>query len=228
MGLGLIISNDQIGVVKQTDFIANYSYSIKLGKGKLAFGIKAGASQFRANLTDLIYWDVEDPVYSGNITSEIIPRFGAGAYYHQENWYAGVSVPTLLAYEKEYKFSMNINEASNLRKHLLITGGYVFKLNDNWKIKPSTLIKYISAAPIQIDINANILYKDMIWLGGSFRSGDSFVAMLEYQANERFRIGYAHDFTTTRIRNFSSGTHEIMVGYDFGKDFTKVRTPRFF
>lgn len=228
MGVGLIIMNDQIGVTNQTDFLANYSYNIKLGEGKLAFGIKAGASQYKANLTDLTYWDKEDPVYAGNIQSKIIPRFGAGAYYYQEKWYAGVSVPTLLAYEKEYKFSMNINNASNLRRHLLITGGYVFTLNDNWKIKPSTLIKYTYAAPFQIDLNCNVLWKDMIWLGGSYRSGDSFVAMVEYQANDRFRIGYAHDFTTTQIRNYSSGTHEIMAGFDFGKDFAKVRTPRFF
>lgn len=228
MGLGLIIANDQIGVNKQTDFIANYSYSIKLGDGKLAFGIKAGVSQYRVSISDLTYWDQEDPVYTGDIQSKLIPKFGAGVYYHQDKWFAGLSVPTLLAYEKEYQFSLNIDEASNLRKHFLVTGGYVFTLNDNWKLKPSTLIKYTHAAPLQIDINANVLFKDMIWLGASFRSGDSFVGMVEYQANDRFRVGYAHDFTTSRLKNFSSGTHEIMVGYDFGKEFAKVRTPRFF
>ncbi|MCB9188607.1 MAG: type IX secretion system membrane protein PorP/SprF [Flavobacteriales bacterium] len=228
MGLGLIIANDQIGVTNQTDFLANYSYNLKLGNGKLAFGIKAGVSQYRVKITDLTYWDEEDPIYAGNINGEIIPKFGAGVYYHQEKWFAGISIPTLLAYEKEYNFSININDASNLRRHLLITGGYVFTLNDNWKIKPSTLVKYTHAAPLQVDLNCNVLWKDMIWLGVSYRTGDSFVGMLEYQANDRFRIGYAHDFTTTQLRNYSSGTHEIMVGFDFGKDFAKVRTPRFF
>lgn len=228
MGVGLILMNDKIGVTNQTDILANYSYNVKVGEGKLAFGIKAGVSQFKASVTDLVYWDASDPVYVSNIQSKVIPRFGTGAYYYQDKWYAGVSVPTLLAYEKGYKFSANINDASNLRRHLLITGGYVFTLNDNWKIKPSALIKYTHAAPIEVDINTNVLYKDMIWLGVSFRTGDSFVTMLEYQANDRFRIGYAHDFTITRIRNYSTGTHEIMVGYDFGKDFTKVKTPRYF
>lgn len=228
MGVGLILMNDKIGVTNQTDILANYSYNVKVGEGKLAFGIKAGISQFKASVTDLVYWDAADPVYVSNIQSKVIPRFGTGAYYYQNKWYAGVSVPTLLAYDNSYKFSANINDASNLRRHLLITGGYVFTLSDNWKLKPSALIKYTHAAPVEIDINANVMYKEMIWLGVSFRSGDSFVGLLEYQANDRFRIGYAHDFTITRIRNYSTGTHEIMVGYDFGKDFAKVKTPRYF
>jgi len=228
MGVGLVISNDNIGVTNQTDLLANYSYNIKLGEGKLAFGIKAGVSQYKARLSELVYWDDSDPIYSGDIQSEIIPRFGAGVYYHQNKWYAGVSIPTLLAYEKDYQFSVNINNASNLRRHLYITGGYVINLSDNWKLKPSTLIKYTGAAPLQVDINANVLYKEMIWFGVSFRSGDSFTGLLEYQTNDRFRIGYAHDFTITQLRNHASGTHEIMIGFDFGKDFTKVKTPRFF
>ena len=229
MGLGLIISNDKIGVTNQTDILANYSYSLKLGEGKLAFGIKAGVSQYQATLSDLVYWDDKDPIYMGGNLTKYVPRFGTGLYYHQEKWYAGISIPTLLAYDNAYKnFNVNINNSSNLRRHLLITGGYVFTLNDSWKIKPSALIKYTAAAPLEIDINANVLYKDMIWAGISFRSGDAIIGLLEYQANDRFRIGYAHDFTITKIRNYSTGTHEVMIGYDFGKDFAKVKTPRFF
>lgn len=228
MGIGLVLVRDQIGVTNLTDIIANYSYNIKLGQGKLAFGIKVGISQYEAYLTDLKYWDEEDPIYSEDILGEVIPRFGGGAYYYQTKWYVGLSVPTLMAYEKEYGFSSNINNASNLRKHFYLTGGYVFTISKNWKIKPSSLIKYTTAAPLQIDLNANLLYNDMIWFGVSYRSGDSFIGIIEYQANPRFRIGYAHDFSISEIRNHSSETHEIMIGYDFGKDFIKVKSPRFF
>lgn len=228
MGVGLIIANDQIGVTKQTDIVANYAYHLKLGEGKLAFGLKAGLCQFNVAVSELEYWDEEDPIYSGDIQSKLIPKFGTGAYYYQERWYAGISIPTLLAFQRDYQFSLDINEASSLRKHFYLTAGYVLDLSENWKLKPSTLVKYTSAAPVQIDLNANFLYKNILWLGASFRSGDSFVGILEYQTNERFRIGYAHDFTITQIRNYSSGTHEIMVGFDFGKDFAKVKTPRFF
>lgn len=231
MGIGLVISNDNIGVTNQTDIVANYAYKLKLGEGTMAFGIKAGISQYRANFgsDDFKVWDkTDDPIYATNINGVTIPRFGTGIYYHQERWYAGVSIPTLLAYDNDYQFSVNINNASELRRHLYINGGYVFDLNDSWKAKPSVLVKYTGAAPLQVDINTNFLYKEILWLGASFRSGDSFTGLIEYQANERFRIGYAHDFTITQIRNYSAGTHEIMIGFDFGKDFAKVKTPRYF
>ena len=228
MGIGLILSRDKIGVTTQSDIIANYSYKVKLGNGKLALGIKAGISHYKAALTDLTYWDKEDPIYSGNIQSEIIPRFGGGIYYYQEKWFAGISAPTLIASEKEYNFSTNINNSSNLRKHYYLTGGYVFNLTDKWKIKPSTLIKYNYAAPIQLDINANLLYMDKVWVGVSYRTGDSFIGILEYQANKKFRIGYSYDFTLSELGDYSSGSHEIMIGYDFGKDLVNIKTPRFF
>jgi hypothetical protein len=52
--------------------------------------------------------------------------------------------------------------------------------------------------------------------------------MVEYQTNNRFRVGYSFDLTTSKIRKYSSGTHEIMMGYDFGKDLIKIKTPRYF
>jgi len=215
MGLGLIISSDKIGVTTQSDIIANYSYKLKLGNGKFAFGLKAGVSHYKAKLSELTYWEEDDPVYSGDIQSEIIPKFGAGIFYYQEKWYAGFSAPTLIASESEYDFSMNINNSSNLRRHYYLTGGYVFNLSEKWKIKPSALIKYLPAAPAQIDINANLMYMNQVWVGVSYRSGDSFIGILEYQANKKFRIGYSYDFTLSDLGDYTSGSHEIMIGYDF-------------
>jgi len=72
------------------------------------------------------------------------------------------------------------------------------------------------------------LFKEQIWVGTSFRSGDAVVALLQYQASNSFRIGYAYDMTFSQIRKFSAGSHEIMVGYDFGKEDVKEKTPRYF
>ncbi|MBL7942395.1 MAG: type IX secretion system membrane protein PorP/SprF, partial [Flavobacteriales bacterium] len=45
----------------------------------------------------------------------------------------------------------------------------------------------------------------------------------------QLRLGYAYDFTLTDIADYSSGSHEIMLGFDFGKDVdVKVRSPRYF
>lgn len=228
MGLGAIISHETIGVTTQTDFYGNYAYHLPLGDGKLSFGLKAGLSNYSVEFNDLKYWDDNDVVYNEGSKSYLAPKFGFGTFYYSENWYAGISIPTLIASEPGKKFSLDINKSSNLRRHYLTTAGYVFDINENWKLKPSFLVKYLPNAPVQADINFSAMYNNMIWAGISYRTGDAVVGLVEYQASERFRIGYAYDMTITKIRNYSNGSHEIMIGYDFGKEQVKIKSPRFF
>ena len=110
----------------------------------------------------------------------------------------------------------------------MLTGGYVFKASENVKLKPEVLLKYIPGAPFQADINFSALFKDMIWVGTSFRTGDCIIGLLSFQASNSFRIGYSYDITFSQIRKYSSGSHEIMIGYDFGKDNHAEKSPRFF
>lgn len=227
MGVGLIVSHDRIGATEQTDIYANYAYQLKLKTGKLAFGLKAGVSNYVFKSDNLTIWDANDEVFTGRRTAWL-PKFGFGAYYFCDKWYAGLSIPTLLAYDPNYSFGVDVNKSSFLNRHYYVYGGYVFKLNDEFKLKPSALIKYLPAAPIEADINLNMLYKDQFWFGVSYRTLDAVVFMVEYQTNTRFRVGYAFDLTTTKIRKYSAGTHEIMIGYDFGKNIIKEKTTRYF
>jgi len=75
-------------VTEQTDYYGTYSYKIKLGKDKLSFGLRAGVSEYRAKLTELIFWDVNDEVFAHNINATLIPKFGFGMYYYGEKYYA--------------------------------------------------------------------------------------------------------------------------------------------
>lgn len=81
---------------------------------------------------------------------------------------------------------------------------------------------------MEADINCNVLYRERVWLGLGYRTGDALVAMVEYQIDPQLRIGYAYDMTTSRLRNYTSGSHEVMLGIDFGKDLVRIKTPRYF
>jgi type IX secretion system PorP/SprF family membrane protein len=222
MGVGLILANDKIGATNQSDMYLNYSYILPFEKGKLAFGLKAGASQYRYNAGDLVLWDANDEKFNGTTQSAFIPKFGFGTFYFTNNAYAGIAVPSLLYYNGSSNFTLPVS------KHFYFTGGYVMQLEERWKLKPSFLVKYQKAAPLQADINITAMFMDQVALGLSYRTKDAVIVLLEYQANLRFRIGYAYDFTTSAIRKYTSGSHEIMIGYDFGKDIIKTKTPRFF
>ena len=228
MGLGVVVVHDGIGVSRQNSMVFNYSYNIKINDvSKLAFGLNAGFSQYSAKLTDLTYWD-SDVVFEEDLSSKVLPKFGAGVYYYAEKYYVGFSVPTLFAYEDGVDFSLNLTQSSFLRRHYLLTAGYVFGISENIKLKPSVLGKYVQNTPLEVDINLSAVYKNAYWLGVSYRSKDAVAIILEYQTNLFFRVGYSYDITLSKLNGYSYGSHEIMLGIDFGKDLTKVKTPRFF
>jgi type IX secretion system PorP/SprF family membrane protein len=113
-------------------------------------------------------------------------------------------------------------------RHYFGTVGYAFEMSPDVVLKPSVLVKYVNNAPTEADFNLNVLLAQVVWVGGSYRTNDSFVAMLELQLSRKVRIGYSYDFTVTDVKNYSTGSHEIMLAYDFGYDIQKVKTPRYF
>jgi type IX secretion system PorP/SprF family membrane protein len=228
MGLGLMMSNDKIGVTNTVNIDGNYSYHIPMKNGKLAFGLRAGVMNYRANLNDLVYWDQNDQVYNQGSINFWMPKFGAGTYYFSERYYIGLSTPNLMAYQSNRRFDVDMTKGTIMKRHYFLTGGYVFDLTDKIKAKPSVLLKYQSKAPLQADLNFSLLFHDAFWIGTSFRTGDSVLGIIEYQANNRFRVGYAFDYSISKLNAYNGGSHEIMIGYDLGKELTKVRTPRFF
>ncbi len=231
MGLGLTVLNDRIGDTRQTEVFANWSYKLFLdpdGKTKLSFGLRAGFSDYSAMLTETRVFDGGDPVFSQNQSNEFVPKFGAGLYLYSERWYAGLSVPTIYAADQNVRFNVNDVSDRYFKPHSYLTAGYVFELSEDLKLKPSFLVRYLKDTPVQADINCNLLIKNTFWIGASYRTGDAIIGLLEYNIGTDFRIGYAYDFTTTEISNYSSGSHELMLSYKFGKEPVKTKSPRYF
>lgn len=231
MGIGLTFINDQIGDTRQTEVFANWSYHLWLdadGNNKLSFGIRAGFSDYSSKLSSTYVFDQGDPIFTENVNNAFVPKFGAGAYYYSKLWYAGLSIPTIFAADK--KVGLNINDEGDryFDPHTYFTAGYVWNIHPDLAIKPSFLARYLNGAPLQADINCNLLIKNSFWIGASYRTGDAIIGILEYNIGNDLRIGYAYDFTTTAIGDYSSGSHEFMLSYKFGRDPIKTKSPRYF
>lgn len=229
MGLGFTLVHDQIGVSRDLEMAGSYAYRIKTGeKGQLAFGLKAGLSLYSARLDELVYWDENDPLYQQNIRNRAVGKFGFGLFWHDELSFIGLSVPTLYAADKSIVQAAESALDHYFTQHYYLYTGRVFPINEDLDLKPSVLIKYQPDAPPEADVNVNALFRDRFWLGVGYRTGDAVVGMLEYQVNATFRVGYAYDMTTSALRRYNGGSHEVMLGIDFGKDPVKIKTPRYF
>lgn len=228
VGVGLNITNDAIGITNQLDIGANGSTRVSLGAGFLSMGLRLGVSRYSADLTDAVIKDVDDPVYANNIGGTFIPRVGAGLYYYQRSWFAGLSIPSLLAVDEKITYSSS-GMNSFYRAHMYLNGGVVFEPSPEIAIKPSVLMKIQGNAPVEVDLNCNVLFMNKFWFGAGYRTGDALVTMVEWNITNQLRVGYAFDYTLSAISDYSNNSHEVMLGYDFGKEVDlKARSPRYF
>lgn len=228
MGTGLMFTCDKLGATKATSLDWNNSYRIRAGKGYLSFGLKTGIRNITL-LSDQIRTETEnDPVFMNNNFSGVLAQAGTGLYYYTNRSFAGLSIPVLLAYDQDRNFAFDSEKSAGLRKHYYLQAGHVIDLNENLMLKPSLLLKYVNASPVQADMSLNFLIDQAVWVGASYRTKESFSAVVEYVAGKKLRVGYAFDYNTTEIRSYSYGSHEIMVTYEFVPDHVKIKTPRFF
>ncbi|WP_396633953.1 type IX secretion system membrane protein PorP/SprF [Maribacter sp. R86514] len=232
VGLGLSVVNDEIGngTNQDTYIDAAFSYTVNTSEeGKLSFGLKAGGHLFNVDFTKLRNYGAESNL--PNIDNKFSPNFGAGIYYHTDQFYAGLSVPNFL--QTEHFDSSDSNSSSLIaqeRMNLYLITGYVFDLNPNVKFKPAALVKAVKGAPLQVDLSANFLFNDKFSLGAAYRWDAAISALFGFQMTDQLMLGLAYDKETTDLgaTRFNDGSFEIMLRYEFLNKYKRVITPRFF
>ncbi|MEX0813145.1 MAG: type IX secretion system membrane protein PorP/SprF [Chitinophagales bacterium] len=227
MGLGLSIASDNIGLVNMINITGNYAYRLTFkDDSKLAFGLNVTLNNFRGNWSEAALQDRNDPSFNAS-SSLWNPNFGFGVYYNSDRWFAGISVPHLLnnSLSREGIHLEGNDNVARQYKHYFFTGGAIFTLTENVKMRPSFLFKYVQNARLSTDINLGFLFREVFWLAASYRIGDAVVGMIEYDINDIIRIGYAYDYTLSELTNYTSGSHEIMLGFELRKKQTHL-TPR--
>ena len=217
VGVGLIFGNDKIGVHSDNSMYAIYSYKIPVSKrkdaGSISFGLQGGFNLLKSDY--FLTRPHDGPEIGG--TTKFNPNFGAGVFFRNKVGYAGISSPYLINNKTidviDAETDSVLNTAGRQQRYYYLMGGFSKKLGPNLKWMPSTLIRVQENAPLSFDINNMIILYDVVGIGFSYRLNDSVVGLFELQINENFHVGYAYDITTSDIRLYSNGSHEIMINY---------------
>lgn len=227
IALGMQLIHDKITVFNQHGVNGTYAYRIFTNKGTLSMGLQVGFTSYNADLTELQPQDPTDAVFSVDV-NKFMPNFGAGIYYYTDRFYLGFSVPQIIRNSLDEAVIEQDSDARQER-HYFLTGGHMFELSPNVKLKPNFLVKVVEGAPVQLDLNANVLFSEVFWLGLSWRSMADIDAMMQIQLTDQLLLGYSYDFAnTTDLRRVNSGSHELMLNYRFRYAKNKVITPRYF
>lgn len=233
MGLGLSVLNEKIGVLNRNLVYASYAYRLKTGeKSTLAFGLMGGIHNQVNKFSDLKTNNdgTTDPQFA-NTASTIAPNFGTGIFFNTQTFYTGISIPRMI--DDRVKFSTNgavelTTQIEPSKFHYYLTIGNLFTLTKDLKLKGQAMVKAVQNAPLQYDVNANFLIKEMVWAGASYRNGSAVSAIVGVQVNAQFLVSYAYDYNLNSIQKYSQGSHEIALNYLFSYKGKKVVTPRYF
>lgn len=229
IGLGLSFIEDDLGPQNFSYLYGDFSYSIPTGyDGKLSFGLKAGFTQFSFDTDFRLDPDNQnDPLIYGT-EDRWTPNLGAGVYWSTNRIYAGLSAPRIL--NNDFSNKNDDFEALERISYYFTVGG-VIDLSKNIKFKPAGLIKATNGAPLSFDLTANFLFNEKLWLGGSYRINEQTAAIggiADFQISRQLRIGYAYEKPISDIADYTSGTHEILLMYEFKFLSSKLKSPRYF
>lgn len=229
VGLGLTVVNDKLGPRNMTGFYANAAYIAKLNsKFKLSFGLNAGFNQYQFNYSKITFSTTEGPVDLSQNNSHAVLDVNGGLYLKSNTFFAGLSISHLNAasvYNYDAVTSLSGNYAYNLRRHVFLTIGKSFILGENVIFAPTLLIKQTKTSGAT-DLNLNFFLYKKLWLGVFARSGFGSGFLLQYYINNKFRVGYSFDAGAKESRRLG-GSNEVMLGFDFMGNKSKMVNPRF-
>jgi len=239
MGIGLSVINDKIKPTQETNIDIDFSYRIKVSQdANLSFGIKAGGHLLGVDFEQLNQFTNSDEALQVNIENKFSPNVGAGIYYYKDTFYLGLSAPNLLATKHFDEIS---NEGGSLsflateRVSYYLISGLVVDLTDRFKLKPTSLIKATSGAPIQLDLSVNVLAYEKFTLGIAYRLNSALSGLVAFQISDGLMLGFSYDKDTTDLSrtSFNTGSYEFILRYEIFKKGSvenneKAFYPRFF
>jgi type IX secretion system PorP/SprF family membrane protein len=217
MGIGMNLYTDIVGPTRRTGLSFSYAYHLKLTETyNLSMGLSAGLLQWGIDGNKITLREEGDTQLLTTYQTTYVPDFGTGFYFYEKNrFYLGLSIPQI--HQAPLRLYPGTYKNSRLSTQINLNGAYLFDIDNYFAVEPSFLLKYEYPAPVKVDVGARCIYKKQVWLGLVYRHRDAVSAIIGYMYDDYLSIGYSYDFTTTDVRSYTSGTHELMLGLRFSR-----------
>ena len=221
VGLGGVVFNDQVGPTSRTGLSLSYAYHFSLTDNmKMSLAVSGGFTQMKIDPSLLNVFDLDDPIMNGGVLESSVPDATFAFYLYSNDWYVGASIPQLLNsnlgfFDDKYIDAYNIDPDGSLERHYFAMAGYKWKVNYDYVVEPSVLLKSVTPAPIVVDIGLKVTYQNKLWMGTNYRTNGDIGLLLGYSIGDRYLIGYSYDMITSGLGDYTSGSHEFMLGIRF-------------
>lgn len=221
VGLGGVVFSDRVGPTSRTGLSLSYAYHFAVAQDiKASLSLSGGFTQLKLDPNNINFENPNDPLANNGVLNSSVPDATFALYLYSKDWYFGASVPQLMNskigfFDEGYKDTYNVDPDGSLERHYYAMAGYKWLIKYDYLLEPSVLIKSVANAPTLADIGLKLTYQDKLWMGTDYRTNGDIGLLLGYSIADRYLIGYSYDMITSNLSNYSSGSHEFMLGIRF-------------
>lgn len=252
IALGGSLVHDKTGPVSTFDLSTAYAYRFPVGKRMhFSAGLQASLANWHGDWFDVLLEDGIDQAFQRN-QSRWLPNFGVGLFLYGDRFYAGVSSPRLIEHDLRHAADGDYTFYAKSYRHYYLTAGMTYPLDEGARIllKPALLLKSTGlfssfrrdatfqniGSPTELNLDCSVFFNQTLRLGASWRTAVEMKRSSAASANlwgayyflNGLRLGAAYDLTLSQLRQASTNSVEVMLGYEFDIKVKKVSSPRYF
>lgn len=204
-GLGAYFIKDATGPMSTIGGQVSYAFHIPINrKYTTALGMSAGVQQFALDAGTLTPYNPIDPAVSNS--SSLLPDANFGIWMYSSDFFMGAAARQL--------FPLTISGTGiRMLDHLYFTVGYRVLVNRTISIIPSAHASMGLITPLQIDATLRVDWGNKFWIGVAYRKVEGVAGLVGFNIGPMIKLGYAYDYTLSNIGKYSSGAHEIILGF---------------
>ena len=214
------------GPVQNSYLDLYYAYLVRLSHNMfISFGISGQLNFYSFSNGDIQLVDENDPNFMFDVSNNFNPNVGAGLFLYTQKFYFGFSVPHIL--DTRYKTTEDNRTISQPERHYYITSGYGIEIGKNIYLKPSFLARFIESGLYSLDVNAQVFFSKLFWLGASYRIKNTVAFLAGINVSKTLGITYSYDLSVQDEPYINNGSHELSLVFDTSRWLKRNKNRRF-
>lgn len=231
IGVGITGLQETLGLFSNLQLNIQGSYKLRVLKGELSIGLQAGYYNSKFKGTEVYIPDNDDYHQGSDLAIPTQDLSGssfdlsAGLTYTHKWFTVGLSGLHLLQPTVSFQAEGTDSSSETHEYETELTRALYFTANSNIPIKntlfelqPSLLVK-TDFSNFGAEVTMRAKYNRFLSFGLGYRFRDAVSVMIGAEF-KNFFLGYAYDYPTSAIAKGSSGSHELMAGYQLKLDFS--------
>jgi type IX secretion system PorP/SprF family membrane protein len=207
-GVGVNVISDRYSNFNQLDISGNYMFSAWLGdETVLGLGVRAAYSQQVLNQNDFVYFDGIEPTLGGTLKTASF-GVGTGLSLIARDFDFNLGLPFLF-----HNYVPDARSTNLVKNHIYSSMGYKFRINDDFILYPTTLLKVVSGAPISVSGDINLLINQMFWLGAGYKTANSASITAGIFLDNGLQVMYNFQTPSFSTLKPAGSSHEVLLGF---------------